>query len=591
MKTVNLIIGFLFLLNNVVFSQSEVFTVDAVEPTGDDTLVMPLQGVISGPLPPPGSPLPNLTPQLQDIGVLSIRNNGYYNDMLDMEAMFRCTFADTVPSWNCSPDDSNNYHFASSDTLFRAIRDGGFELYFRLGGEPQSALPDQQHVFHGPQDTVAENNLIRAMVKVVEHYDHFEGNSNLLEYLNVWTEWPNVDFWERPDNEFIHFFIKAVDTLKKHFPDKKIGGPGLLVPTIHVLNGDATMANKAVRLLKQLFLHNVRPDFISWHMWQLNTESYYKAGEQYRDLLDGVGDFASVPWAGTGFFDGVEIYCDAWGLPQMDDEGNPLPFNVLYQMHNKKKGAAMLTADWIALQQTNTKKAYYYRYADPHSYPDSLENYVGWTGLFYGDSVGTYKPSAHAFRLWSALYQEFPLKMDNEFPLYNNDSLKLWVLSAKNPGGAYGFLVANTDNVSKNFKILIDGNEPDTSNYDFVFYRVNNSDIGIDPVQVYENNFMIEGENVLLVKVLPKNYVPVLSDAPARKVSIYPNPLKEKLYLLNVKNCFVDVYHVNGSRMIHVFSEGERMELNMGNFPSGIYFVKIYDQNEKVIASKKVVKE
>jgi len=53
-----------------------------------DTLVKPLSGVISGPLPCYHSQAPDLTPQLQDIGVTSIRNNDYWDDRLDIESIF-----------------------------------------------------------------------------------------------------------------------------------------------------------------------------------------------------------------------------------------------------------------------------------------------------------------------------------------------------------------------------------------------------------------------------------------------------------------------------------------------------------------------
>ncbi len=570
-------------------AQTPIYNVVATQPTNYDTLLMPLLGVISGPLPPPGSPLPDITPRLQDIGVTSIRNNDNYDDKLDMEAMFRCTFADTVPSWYCSPDDINNYYFDASDTLFRAIKNGGFDIYFRLGGEPQSALPNQQHVFHGPQDTVAENNLIRAMVKVVEHYDNFEGNANQLEYLNLWTEWPNVDFWERPNLDFIWFFTKALDTLKTHFPNKKIGGPGILVPTIHVMNGDTSSANLAIKLLLSLYQHHIRPDFISWHMWQMDPYSYYRAGEQYRHLLDGTGDFVSVPWAGSGFFDGVEIMCDAWGMPKMYDDGTPIPRPVLYQMHNRQKGAAMLTADWIALQQTNTKRAYYYRYADPKSFPDSTGNYIGWTGLFYGDSVGTYKPTAHAFHLWSKIYNEFPKKLSCDFPALGSDASKLWILSAKNLQGAYGFLVSNTDSFEKELTVNIDGITIDTSNYNIYYYIVNDNDNGSLEYQNYNNDFTIPLESVVFIRILPKNYSYLANEESNNKIEIYPNPTTGKLHLSNSDMLdFIEVVSTTGKTIMKIWVKNKRV-FDVSKLPKGFYLLKINKSNGKVL-TKRIIK-
>ena len=77
-----LILAFPLLTN----AQTSNYNIVVTSPTNDDTLLMPLLGVISGPLPPPQSPLPDITSQLQDIGVSSIRNNDNYDDKLDMEA-------------------------------------------------------------------------------------------------------------------------------------------------------------------------------------------------------------------------------------------------------------------------------------------------------------------------------------------------------------------------------------------------------------------------------------------------------------------------------------------------------------------------
>ncbi len=572
--------------------QAQSYNIIVNPPANNDTLIMPLLGVISGPLPPPDSPLPDITPQLQDIGVTSIRNNDNYDDKLDMEALFRCPncFSNPnqnqnwVPAWCCDPNDAGSLHFEASDTLFRAIRNGGFNLFFRLGGESQSGLPYQHHVFKGPQDTVSENNWIEAAIPVVNHYDNFEGTTNQLDYLDIWTEWPNGNFWGRTDDEFIWFFTKALDTLKTHFPDKKIGGPGFLVPTVHVINGNPN--NKAVDLLTSLYNHQVKPDFISWHLWSLNAMHYYMAGENFRKLLNGDAPFNSVPWAGSGFFDGVEIICGAWGTPKLN-----VPDWEVYTLYNKQKGSAQLTADWIAMQETNTVRAYYYRDADPHSDPDTTAGEVGNSGIFYGDATVTYKPKAYAFKLWSSVYGEFPQKLSCNFPVYAADSSKLWALSAKNSQDAFAFLIANTDSTHKTFTIDISNvseNTIDTINYDIVCYYVNDYDNGLSGHPYYSNNFSIEPQTVALIKLLPKDYTTVLPNPALSRIKIYPNPAFKTLTVQNAKGYDVSLRNISGKTVfVKTKNSADNLVIDVSGFAKGVYFCIVQTENNRIL--KKIV--
>jgi len=111
-------------------NQIAVGAVDQADPT-----VKPLLGVISGPDPNGSFSGPSLTAQYQEIGVLSVRNNDYYDDRLDMEGIFNCG-GPAYPSWEgCDPHDEANYHWAASDAQFQSYWSGGFAPFLRLGGE------------------------------------------------------------------------------------------------------------------------------------------------------------------------------------------------------------------------------------------------------------------------------------------------------------------------------------------------------------------------------------------------------------------------------------------------------------------------
>ena len=571
----------------VLCAQNPNYNIIVHESTNNDTALMDLLGVISGPLPPPNSPLPDISPQLLDIGVTSIRNNDNYDDKLDMEALFRCPGSPVVPAWYCSPDDSINFHYKASDSLFSVIQNNGFNLFFRLGGESQSGLSSQHHVFQGPQDTVAENNWIKASVKVVEHYDNFNGGSGYLPYLDIWTEWPNGVFWERDDDEFIWFFTKALDTLKTHFPDKKIGGPGFLVPTVLVINGQVN--TKAYDLLYSLFTHQVKPDFISWHLWQLDPMMYYIAGEQFRDLLNGNGDFSSVPWSGSGFFEDVEILCGAYGVPKLNgNTGEEFSDEMKYLLYNTQKGASLLTADWISMQYGNTVKAFYYRDADPVSDPDTTLGLIGSSGLFYGNNEVTYKPNAYAFKLWSRLFNEFHHKLECDFPVLAADSSRLWVLPANNSYGGYGILVSNTDSIAKTFTISIPGIIIDTTLYDIYYNIVNDNYNGNIEFHHFNTTFNIDVQTVELIRIIPKEYPLISNNKVKNNITVFPNPASDDLIIQSKKRINrVQLINMNGEMVTELYPVNNNIHINIRNLCSGVYSIKLYVQDEYI--TKKLV--
>src|SRR3989338_1888742 len=169
-----------------------------------DPVIMPLLGVISGPDPPASSLAPDLTKQYQDIGVTSVRNNDYYDDRLDMEQIFNCN-GPTYPSWDgCDATDDANYNWEKSDAQFQSYIDGGFEPFLRLGGEWENQ--ERNHDFKGPQNETQEQNWVIAAEKEVDRYNNWNGEHDVLSYLNIWTEFPGEHFWTGNNGDFIKFW-------------------------------------------------------------------------------------------------------------------------------------------------------------------------------------------------------------------------------------------------------------------------------------------------------------------------------------------------------------------------------------------------
>ena len=481
--------------------KAESYTIN-IESSGSNGTVQNLLGVISGPVPVPESNGIDLTAQLQSVGITSIRTNDYYDDSLDIEGIFRCPDTSVYPSWDCDATDDSNYHWDNSDTVYSAIVDGGFEPFLRLGGEIQNMY--NHHDFAGPRDQTQENNWIIAAKKMVNRYRDWPAHPDAFQYLDIWTEWPNSDFWDRPNTDFVNFWAKAFREIKQAFPEYKVGGPGILKPTVDVIAGNIEN-NLAIFFLNKLYTLGLKPDFISFHLWKNDPELFYRAAVQFRALLNGTGDFQSVAWAGTGFFDNVELICGAYGFGQLEDNeaGEPVELSKeeLFDIMNRKRGAAILTGHLIALQQGNIVRAYYYRDGDPNSSPDAgpLDHDRGWTGLFYGDSNGTAKPSAFAFRLFSRLYTSFPHVISREFVSIGDKNGRIYYLATEGTNGS-AVLISNPGDTAATVHLFLDGTQINSASCQSIqVYQVDNENDGSLPVEWSGNTFHLPPQCAQLI--------------------------------------------------------------------------------------------
>jgi hypothetical protein len=458
----------------------------------ENSSVKSFLGVISGPIQPPESGIHDISEHLKDIGVTTIRNNDYFDDRMDIEGIFNCG-GDTYPSWEgCDAEDDSYYNWGPSDELFQSWVDGGFEPFLRLGGEVQNA--SKHHDFKGPQNTTQEDNWIIAAQKVVDRYLNWNGVENTFTYLDIWTEFPSDSFWDRSNSDFFSFWIKVFQTFKKEYPQLKIGGPGFIAgQAMKVVSGEDSVAEQ---FLEFLYENNVKPDWIGWHLFYNSPETFYGVAQAYYELLHGTGMFSDVSWAGTGFFDDVELIVDAYGISAMNASVDEID-----AVYNKSLGAAYRTGAWIALQYSPVTKAFLYRAGDPSTTPNSpIEINGNYTGLFYGDSTGTYKPAAYAFKLWSKVVNGYStLLTTSSF----SESREVWYLAAKNSQGEIGILITNISKKDVQYSISFD-NGTSTESYRITYFQVDNTDNG-ETVHSFANNTMtIPAETVQLVVLTPK---------------------------------------------------------------------------------------
>ncbi|MDA3860102.1 MAG: T9SS type A sorting domain-containing protein [Melioribacteraceae bacterium] len=577
-------------------AQINTHTINITANTSTDTTLKRLSGIISGPIQPYESLAPDLTERFQEIGVFSVRNNDYHNDMLGIERIFECPDTSVYPSWNGDPYDTSNYHWEGSDSLFQSIIDGGFEPFLRLGGEYRNIA--KPHDFIGPQNPLQENNWIIAAIHEMERYSNWKGDKGIIEYLDIWTEFPGDHFWTRTNASFYSFWARAFDSLKTNFPQYKIGGPGFLSDNMV----DEKSGLPVEDFLVKLYSLGLKPDWLGWHLWNNNPEAFYNVAQSYHNLLSGTGSFSHVPWAGSDYISNVEVICDAYGMSiyEVDSFGNlsDISRTARDKIYNKKEGAALLTGYWIALQYADIERSYYYRSgdvsSDPNADPEVLGSNLGGSGLFHGDTFATYKPKAHSFRLCSSLENNYPHLLSTNFPSLASDSSKLWVLGAKNNEDKYAVIISNTSSELIPFNINLLGEEVSLDNFPNTnIYTVNNSKDGLTPYEWKGEALSIFPGDVQLI-TLEKNTTGIDEQGAIKNFVVeqnFPNPFNPSTNIsFTIPEAGVvklNIYNVLGEVVSELVSENleagfHQYQFNAStnseaasNLTSGIYFYSI----------------
>jgi hypothetical protein len=609
------VLFFFLAIFTAVYSQN--ITLNIYDSSNPDSMMLNFAGVISGPLPCYQSEATDLTEKLREIGVTSIRNNGYMDDRLDMERMFDCLGDVTsnlayYPNWKCSPEDTNNYHFEASDTLFNSIVGSGFDLMFRVGGEVQCAI--RLHDYEGPRSD-EEDNYIEAAKYVVNHYLHLNGSRKNFEYLNLWTEYPNKTFWDRDAGSFNSFWRRMFESLKAEYPQLKIGGPGFLV-AFDEYDGSASnyKVKNTIDFLDTLYQAGDHPDWLGFHFIRNDIIALEKNIVNFKKLLNGESPFDDVPWKGSGFFDNTEIICDAYMFSPFneDSSGNTvyLTRQQVYDLVNCSKASAYQTAYWIILKRNGIERSYWYRAGDqkmfevgnPSAPTDGVPN-----GLFWGDSAGTPKKLAYGFRLQTTLAREgfvHYLNIPDQYSLGLNDSL--WALAAEKDSNNFAVLISNVSATqSKSVDFTLNGEQIVRRNYDIKFAIVDENSDGLVWKSLPSNKFTIPEFGVVLLKFSRKvlkveNEKGTVSEFDLEQN--YPNPFGSAIYPGNTtttinyqinksSNVLLTVYNVLGEKVATLVKKRQgagnySVTFDASRLSSGMYFFKI--KAGKFVAVKKM---
>lgn len=369
-------------------------------------VIRSLRGINIGPL-SSGNPSTNadLTTAYHQLGIDLIRTHDYYGP-LDMATMY--------PDRSKDPNVSTNYNFTgivnsdgrSSDEVFAAIVNNGFEPFFRIGDSYNNSTP--------PTDSQL-NNWVQASVNVLKHYrqGQWNGFNNSFRYVEVWNEPDNEQFWPKPATpmQFLKLYDQTSKAIKTAFPEIKIGGPGV------TQNGCKTDTGKA---WLDAFLDYVKQqgsplDYFSWHMYSNSPEDYANCAAYYRKELDERG-FTSMP-----------LINSEWNT---DAEYQNITNAEKMELRTGAKGAAVITGTWINMQQRDDiAQSLFYRGPDPAM--DAPFFY----GIYYAN--GQPKKNALAWELWQDMGQ-YPFRL-----AITGGKTGLYALAGKDANGALGMLLAN----------------------------------------------------------------------------------------------------------------------------------------------------
>jgi hypothetical protein len=366
-------------------------------PTGG--VIQPLLGVNIGPIPAGASTNADLTEAYHSVGITMIRTHDYYGP-LDMATMY--------PDQNADPLDPASYNFTASDRVFAAILAGGFEPYLRLGDSWNNG---KGYPAADPRAPTNPGHWSQAAVEVTRHYLALANQAGVpMPYVEIWNEPDGAKFWDGTREQFYSLFDATARALKQEFPSLQVGGPGFTPAGALSQKGQSFVRG----LLDYARAHQTPFDFLSWHMYSNDPQAYVKAAQFYRSELDARG------------FTSVTMHVSEWNT----ETKNLTAGITAEEARLGGRGAAILTAAWIAMQQYGVTESMVYRGPDPDI------NASTFYGMFYAD--GRPKRAALSFSLWAELTRH-----PQAIAVTLSAQSGLWVLAGQDSNGEIALLLAN----------------------------------------------------------------------------------------------------------------------------------------------------
>jgi len=98
--------------------------------------------------------------------------------------------------------------------------------------------------------------------------------------------------------------------------------------------------------------------------------------------------------------------------------------------------------------------------------------------------------------------------------------------------------------------------------------------------------------NVANINWLEFTSTPIASvkELPNSNISLYPNPVSDKLYISGCNDATIDIYNISGKLLMTTQSESDKQVVDVSALDQGVYFIRIAD-TQNSIQSYKVIKQ
>lgn len=500
------------------------------------------------------------SPILSNINIKHIRTHGYQG---------ACDWNHIFPNWFADPDSVNSYDFSSTDTIINAIVNAGFNTTFRLG----VSWEDSTIEYHNdPPGTIrdASSNIVHyadssdfakfadICKHIIMHYN--EGwadgyNYNINEW-EIWNEPSNQErFWSGTNLQFYKMFEIVAKKIKSEYPNLLVGGPG------RAGGHEGTMYEED--FIHYCSTHNVPLDFYSWHSYGLSIDSlmnveispyiYVSKNNKFTNLLNSNGYYTT------------KSICNEWNAGLGPE----------YFAHSIK-GASFFASSLIYMENNEFERSDIFR-GDDHL-----------NGIIENDT--TLITAAQTLYFWKQLSES-----SQKLYTTGTDTCGFAVISSMNESDKKLYiLISNFENADKEINLTIENLPVGYSNN----WQITRSAvvmipdiIAIDTASLNSVNnilyysFSIDAETVQFIE-LKNDAISNINYLYDEKVITFPNPTNDIIYVKgqDVKN--IKLFSCFGI----LISESDKKIFDMRNLSAGIYILRIYDEQDKIIKTEKILK-
>jgi xylan 1,4-beta-xylosidase len=242
-------------------------------------LLRPLHGLNKGPLAAGG--MIDVTAALQSLKPSSVRLHDCHwpnPDVVDIHCVF--------PDFKVDPEQASSYDFALTDEYLSIARQTGAEIVYRLGESIEHT--SKKRFVHPPPDAAKWADIC---LGIIRHYNEgwAKGFHHDIRYWEIWNEPENRPaMWSGTDEDYFRLYRVAASTIKKRFPNLKVGGPAVGASGQFV-NGEFRPTAFVTNFLALCRRESLPLDFFSWHCYTANPSELVKRARAIRSLLDAHG--------------------------------------------------------------------------------------------------------------------------------------------------------------------------------------------------------------------------------------------------------------------------------------------------------------